>query len=419
VQPKAKQMDRAVLLAAVAASLVAWCVSVLQAQQPTHPASLAPPSRFARTLSLEPPSEPRLTGREFEAALRRTLSADWQDVPLRELLRRLEQSQRVAILLDRRMDPETRLTLHVARLPFLQAVEQVAGHVGAKAAAVGNVVYVGPPAAASVVRTLAEARMDELFAHRGAAWERQALQLARKATVAWPDLATPREILQSIAQRFAVEVVGAEQLPHDLWARAVLPQVNCAEALSLVLIQFDQTFRWAKEGRAVELVPVGQPVRLERTLHLPPRGTEKVLSRLRQEFPELEMERDGLRLTVRGTAEQIDAAAALLQAARSGNVRSGNARRGERSTQPVPLTRRQFTLRVENAPVVEVMKKLESVGVRFEYDADELTAAGIDLNRRVNLDVHQARGDQLIHQLFAPFPLQIEIHAATVTLKPR
>ncbi len=57
------------------------------------------------------------TGRRFTTALEQPISGSWKGVPLRSLLRRLSHEGQIAILLDRRVDPDRKCRLQRATGP--------------------------------------------------------------------------------------------------------------------------------------------------------------------------------------------------------------------------------------------------------------------------------------------------------------
>ncbi|MBC8116450.1 MAG: hypothetical protein H7062_18830, partial [Candidatus Saccharimonas sp.] len=53
------------------------------------------------------------TGPRFQTEIDRLLSASWANVELRDLLKKIGDDRRVAILLDRRVDPTVQLPLNL------------------------------------------------------------------------------------------------------------------------------------------------------------------------------------------------------------------------------------------------------------------------------------------------------------------
>ena len=118
-------------------------------------------------------------------------------------------------------------------------------------------------------------------------------------------MSQPAELVRRLAERHQLEVEGLEQVPYDLWAGAALPQVTAAQALSLVLIQFDLTFEWVAEAQRVRIVPIPNEVGIERG-HLPGKGQTPAtaLAQWREQFPKLEARLLDGEVVVRGTLEQ-------------------------------------------------------------------------------------------------------------------
>ena len=188
-----------------------------------------------------------LTGKAFQQILKEPLSVTWSQVDLRTVSRRLEENRKVALLVDRRLDPSATLDFRADDLPLDELFARLAQVRGGVARVVGNTVYLGPGEPSAPLRTLVALRTRELNdAIREGTGKRG---FVKPNDFAWNDLATPRELLERLAQRHSFELRGIEQVPHDLWAAGHLPQATLAEALSLILIQFDLTFAW-QIGRA-------------------------------------------------------------------------------------------------------------------------------------------------------------------------
>lgn len=359
-------------------------------------------------VTLDRPVPLRLAGGRFDAELNSGLTASWKNVPLRPVLRRIEDERQISILLDRRIDPLREIAIDFAGVPLRTALQQFAARAGAEVRAVGNAVYIGPAAAAANLRTLVELRRDEL---ESSATARRRFELSRRRTIHWNDLERPAEILSRIASRYDLSVAGLEQIPHDLWAGATLPEMTAGEALSLVLIQFDLTFAWADRGAGIQIVPAPEQVQLERRYQ--PRGVSAATAaaRWREEIPGLVAEVSGREVVVRGTAEQHEAVAERVQPGR----RSIPPRVGDR---PTPIERRQFSLRIDRVPASALMRKLEESGIVFQYDATALAEAGIDLEQPISLDIREARADEFFRAVFEPLELRHSIDGLTVTLVP-
>ena len=203
---------------------------------------------------------PRLnTSRAFQRALTEKVTANFLDAPLRRGLAGISAKWKVAILLDRRVDPTRKITLSLKETPLKDAIAAIAKSVSARTAIVGNTIYIGPASAV--------AALDDVIEKRGAEWRNAAKswpRARRRALIAhptlhWNDLDRPRDLVKEFAAKFGLTVDGLDKVPHDLWAGATFPACSVSQGLSLLLVQFDLTFRWKPDGSGIEIVPLAAP----------------------------------------------------------------------------------------------------------------------------------------------------------------
>lgn len=353
---------------------------------------------------------PRLAGGRFTAELQRPLTASFKGLPLRDVLRRISDEREIAILLDRRIDPSQEVAVDFAGERLADALQDLSTRAGAEMRVAGHVVYLGPSSAAAKLRTLVELRGEELNSRETPLRQRQ--ELARRRTIHWNDLDRPADIVRETASAYALEVLGLEKIPHDLWAGATLPDLSAREALSLVLIQFDLTFQWGEGASAIRIEPLPDRLVLERRYR--PRGESAAAAaeRWRGEFSGLQAEPLGSEVVVTATAEQHEAIADSLRPRRSRT-------RSHATERPTPIERRRFTLQMERVPASALMRKLEESGIEFGYSAAELSDAGIDLDQPITVRVRDAGPDELLRAVFEPLGLRPTYEGLTVTLTPR
>ena len=351
------------------------------------------------------------TGARFQTEIDRTLSASWANVELRDLLKKIGNERRVAILLDRRVDPTVQLPLNLTNSSLREGVRDMARLLGADISVADPVVYVGPPAATQRLRTLIELQSSELRSRESSIPEKRRLELAARHTVTWQDLDSPVEIVQRIADRYRLTIGPLDLLPHDLWVANTLPSVSAAEALSLVLIQFNLTFAWTGAGQGIELVSVPDRPVIEKRHRVKGRTPAEALKLVQQYGPELDVKVDGSELVVRGLLEDHEAVAAMV---------GGSATKKPDATTGVkPIKQRLFTLKIDRVPARVLMKKLEESEIVFEYDAELLAAASIDLDQPIKLEVEKASAADFFKAVFDPLRLSVEIDNLTVKLTPK
>jgi hypothetical protein len=355
------------------------------------------------------------TGEPFRKAIGEAMSGDWDHVGLRTIVQAIEESRHVSILPDRRLDPTAELRVSAAIEPLGDFLERLAVGSRGSATIVGHTVYLGPPDATAKLRTLVALRIQEL---KGKAAGPDARRIEQsRATFRWNDLDRPADILARISKEYGVGLEGLELVPHDLWAGAVLPETSVIEALSLVLIQFDLTFTWIDRGKAVRIDHLPERVEIE-VPHDPPRGVpaDKALAAWQEKLPDLEARVEKGKVVVTGTWEQHE----LVERIRRGAAVPDKSARSEPPLPP--LNRQRFTGTIQNTPASEVMKDLgtrKRGELKFEYDADELKNAGINLDALVSFKLKDAEIEELLKALFDPLGVTFAIVDRTVKLKPK
>lgn len=373
---------------------------------------LSLPFQLSSSSSVE--SAGLLTGKTFQQTLDQPFSARWEHVALRTILNRIGSVRNLAILLDRRVDPTREMSVSADGEELLRFLDRVAAKNSADVHVVGNTVFIGTGASTGKLRTLVARRQGELLNDSNGHPHRRQLELTRPTTISWDDLTTPTDVLGRIADHFELTIENPQELPHDLWAAALIPEASASELLSLVLIQFDQTFEWADNGTRIRIVPIPQRVIVERR-HFPPRDTTpgEALASWRKAIPGVDGTIIGNHILLSGTVEQHEAIERLRR------PESISARPTRAAPRPSSLSRERFNLRT-NATVSALMKKLSEPGnsqVLFEYDEAELRAAGISLDTRVSFELKNATAEQLLHAMFDPLEIAFELDDRTVRLK--
>tara|TARA_R110002095_G_scaffold1297_2_gene6804 strand:+ start:75370 stop:76512 length:1143 start_codon:yes stop_codon:yes gene_type:complete len=369
--------------------------------------------RQLAVLHRDPPKY--LTDRNFRRALTQRFSASWSNVGIRAILQRIQSTQNVSIILDRRVDPSLKLTIDVQNQPLEAGLKKIAASAHATMSIVGSNIYIGPAQAVSNLMTLLELKQQELLdlADSQPNLKSRVLFLSRKKTFYYQDLETPTEILKPITDAYQITLTDPQRIPHDLWANGSLSAVNANEALSLVLIQLGFTYQWEQQGTQIQLEPVPDTVTIEKTYQLRQNSIAIVINQLNKAFPGVTVVPTGKRIKVQasmGVHEKIDQ---LLNPAKT----SRNSKPAKAET--VPLQRRKFTLRVKQVPLIAIMNKLEQSGIEFDYNSSQLAAAEIDLNKRIDVTVKEARAKEFFDALFNSLDLDYQIQGAKVILTPK
>jgi hypothetical protein len=357
---------------------------------------------------LNRPVPERVSGPLFTKALDTKISASWTNVELRTILNRLADEHKTAVVLDRSIDPTQELDLDINYQPLEAAFRVVAKSAGAELCILGNTIYVGPAKRVAKLRTLEHLRSRELNANESRLPPGQALALSRAETAHWNDLDEPRQLVIDLAKEVGLEVINPDAVPHDLWATGTLPKATIAESLSLILIQFDLTFAWSEDAAQIRLVPVPEVVAVEKPYvpkHAPsPKASRAVRERFLENAAKT-FEEQNPGLTCRADLDNNR----LLVSAIAGHA----------PEKAPPLSKRQFTLRIERVPANALIKKLEESGIVFKYDSAQLAASNINLDDPISMDVTKADAEEFFKAVCDPLGLKFSIDNVTVTLTPK
>jgi hypothetical protein len=322
-----------------------------------------------------------LTGDDLVRQRQQAVSASWSGAPLRDALADLAKAQRIAILLDRRIDPGQPIEFTADRMPFDTILEQVAAKIDAGLSSFGPVAYLGPPEAATRLRTLAALRAAEA---RALPKEKRAA-FQREARLSWATLAEPRGLAATLAAEAKVEIESLDLIGHDLWPAADLPSLSWTDRLTLIANEFDLTFEFVDTAH-VRLVPITGPVVLERVY---PGGKqpEALAAKWRALARDAQIELARGKVIVRGRLEDHEL---LTQS---------------KKPKPAPTTPglEVYTLRVQAQPLSAVLDKLrEQATQELLVDDAALRQANLSLDVRISFSVEQANFDQLLAAALKP-----------------
>jgi hypothetical protein len=350
---------------------------------------------------------PWVTGAAIEKRLTRPINIVWSGNPLRQAIDSLSHAQEVAMLLDRRVDPSQKLELKLDQVPLGAALHKIAERQALGVSLLGSVVYFGPPAAASRLRTLAAVRGEEV-GKLPPAVARKFLQLK---AIAWPDFATPRELLQQWAKQNSFTLEGLEQVPHDLWAAADLPAMSLVDRLTLTALQFDLTFTIGAGGKTVRLLPIPDDLALTRTYeggHEP--GT--AAARFAAIAPTAKIQVVGSKIRVRGLLEDHERIAAPRPTA------APAANREHESV--ADLSKIHIDkMSVREIPARQVLEQLaKKLNLDLRIDEKALAEAGVSLDERVSLSVQNVTVDELLRQVTAAAHVQFHRRGNVLEIGP-
>lgn len=340
----------------------------------------------------QPPGHVR--GAEFRVAWNSGVTAHFEQKSLRLSLEQLCASRRIAWVIDRRLDPEQGVSCPSTAAPLSEFLPQLLESISADAVVVGSTVIVGPQESIRELRTLAEIQRVELQKCGLTAQRKQAL--GRPTELHWEELAEPRALATQLAQRALIDLSGAELIPYDLWGSGEVAGMTPGEALTVVVWQYGLQLKWESSGQAT-LVPLRLPITVSR--EFPILGAKRDAARLH--FPALAWQDLGKTLQATGRVEELESLDQWIKGGTKPKPRSKALSRDWRN--------RTFTLRIANTPWLTALKSLKEQGIPLEWDEEALSAAGVDLETELQIELKQASADELLTALCTPAKLKYEI----------
>lgn len=176
------------------------------------------------------------------------IDATWTGVPLRKVAGRLSTMTGLAIVIDRRIDPDTRISLTASDEALPKVLATLAKEARAEVVLLASHARLTPSGSAARLRAAERLRVAEI----------RRLSAADKARVtarsvwSWPAGATPRDLAAAAATAAGIALTGLDTLPHDHFPTAALPPLSLAERLDLLLAHFDRRVEWKNIGQAAD-----------------------------------------------------------------------------------------------------------------------------------------------------------------------
>lgn len=340
------------------------------------------------------------TGTGFQHALDNHFEiVTWpQGRRFRDQLEQLAQRQRVAIFLDRRIDPEQQVSCSARQITFAELLNHLAAKVDAVTVHIGSVIYIGPRDQVSGLSRVAEQRTREARALPG----RGGRALLTKRSWGWEALAEPRRLLDELAEEARVSIHGTDGIPHDLWPRTKLPPLRWTDRLTLLLAGFGLTFELTEQGDVIQLVPLPKPELIVRSHDVTLSQTN--WDRVARQFPRADIQRFPNRIEFRGTREEHKRLRELLSRPAS-----------PKSARP-PRGKTVHSLRVTRQPIGAILKTIqEQLEVRLEFGA----SVREKLDTRVTFDLQNVSMDELLEATLTPGSLTFEREGDVVRIKNR
>ena len=307
----------------------------------------------------------------------------------------MARQQKVAILLDRRVDPNKQLDLAATDVSLEQLLLKVARQQQLGFCRVEDAYYLGPTATAKFL--LASSDQNQSAKSQIKLNSR----LLRKSTLAWPDLATPQQVFERLATEGGLEIDNLEQLPHDLMASVDLPPLKLIDRIGLFLAQFDYWFRLSKDGSRLQIIEM-PPLPQSATVQFPNyHPTLSEFQAFKKQLKRCRVTRSRGKITVKGAAADLVVARDLV-------VESFVVANHSPDT-----SQRRFTLTVNNRRLLV----LNAIAKQLKLQVDNEAVGDDGLNEVVQLEVKEVSLDQLLAALAEGSGLEFVVNGQSIVIR--
>lgn len=334
------------------------------------------------------------TGSELAKTLRTPLDRTGSDKPVGESLTALSQATGVAMLLDRRVDPNQVVSIDAHGISLSDELKRLSNSLQLGVGTVGLVQYFGPPATAARVEALSELRRREVASRGHKRW-------LKTAPSGWDEFAEPRELAQAIAADAGAKISNPQAIPHDVWATWSGPPLSHVDRLTLVLAGFDLTFELRGDGEELEIIPAPDQLAFERTYEVTA-AAASVSNELKRFLPDVKVQASGGKsIRVTATAEQHAKVADLLS--------------GKQTTTKTVVVpgEKVYTFKAENqliGAMVQTLAKERGLKVQASESIIE------KLKQRGTVEVEKASFEAALKKVLDPVGIKYKLTEKTLEL---
>jgi len=321
-----------------------------------------------------------LTGRDFSRASGKIVGVSWGE-PLRKTLNKLAERQRVAIFLDRRVDPSQWVEFTSSGKSVAQTIMALTDQLGLAALQIDKrFYYVGPrDRVAELVF-----RRQRLMKKVNALPNSMRLKWTAKDRLEIDPLTEPAMLYQELSQKelsqsVRVKMMSAELIEHDLWPKVDLPELTLIDRIIVLTYGFGFWVEVSDKGTACRLVVPEEMQPVEFTHRKKISAADK--NRLMDEYP-------SVKITVSSRATKV-VASPMIQYEVKRLLDSANS-----TTHRQPQGKVVVSLTAEGRIIAILEKVAAEHNVQLKFDSD---LAAI-LEKRVKLEVKQVTYDQLIQK---------------------
>ena len=237
------------------------------------------------------------TDKTFQQSRKSPFSISWQAAPLRDRIGQLARQQGISIFLDRRVDPRTPINLTATNVTMEQLLLKICDQHQLGFCQFGDGFYLGPKPTAHRLLISSE--------NAASAGRKTSNALLKKTAFDWPELSTPKQLLNSLAAEGELELENAHLLPHDMMTSGSIPPMTLAQRLRLLLIQFGLDYELKRNSRTLTLRPVSEMPSTASIRFSDANLSLKEFQKIKGQATKSRMRRNKRSITVTGPVEEL------------------------------------------------------------------------------------------------------------------
>jgi hypothetical protein len=316
-----------------------------------------------------------LTGSKLDQLNSELFSLTWRDSPIRERLIRLSRQKKVALFIDRRIDPSTPVDISVTDVSFEHFLWRVAASHDWGVARLDDFYFLGPADTAAALPILWQQLKEENRKHRN----QFQVDWNQREKFYLPALSSPGDALDRLSRVYGFQV-ESEKLPHDLWFETDLPALTLDQRVALLVVGFGRWIERSNDGELVRLIPFESPahgkIKLGRFENARTRVRE-----LRESFPEVRFSNSGKIIYASGSPRQLaEIRSAMLLQNSSDAPKSGQ---------------QTYTLTTSSSRGNILASIAKMISAEFDYDSTQVAI----LSEQIEIRVDQVSLNELLDRV--------------------
>ncbi len=342
--------------------------------------------------------------RPFTSSISLRVSALWKGQSLGLVLDRLTTTQGITFWIDRRIDIQQSVDLHVREMALGEVLDVLTKDRSLGWFNLGSVCYIGPRAAAQEIATLlqlAKKPLERMPIAKKKIW-------TQKEAVSWPRLSEPRLLLSSWLDEKGISLKNPALITHDLWPAKQLPPISLIERVVLLLNGFDLTCQISPDGDQCTVIPIDRPLSITHSYEVDGNASA-IIEQMKREAPQLKISQRGKELLASGVWEDHLKLRKLLYRERPSTR--------DKELELPNSSRQLFSLRLQNQPLGNVVSRItQQVGLDLEWDEPLLISRDGVQDLLVSCDVQEVELPALLRSLLEPVGIDFRLEDGKVFL---